>query len=206
CYCIEIQDNGIGIEETKLKALLDSQYFDDNENKKVQGLAICKNLRKRHNGWLGSDSQINKGRVFRVYLPIIKKPKTLDNTEKILAVPENGKTILVIDDNEMMLKIASQMLNKCGHKVLLANNGTDGIQTFKNNSGISLVLLDLIMPDLSGLDVFYQLRQLRSDIPIIFMSGINEKKELAACNGYNGFLTKPYSLNELSRKIFDVLK
>ena len=206
CYCIEIQDNGIGIEETKLKALLDSQYFDDNENKKVQGLAICKNLIKRHNGWLGTDSQINKGCVFRVYLPIIKKPKTLDNTEKILAVPENGKTILVIDDNEMMLKIASQMLNKCGHKVLLANNGTDGIQTFKNNSGISLVLLDLIMPDLSGLDVFYQLRQLRSDIPIIFMSGINEKKELTDCKGYNGFLTKPYSLNELSRKIFDVLK
>jgi CheY-like chemotaxis protein len=62
------------------------------------------------------------------------------------------------------------------------------------------------MPNLSGSDVFYHLTQLRSDIPIIFMSGINEKKELAACNGYNGFLTKPYSLNELSRKIFDVLK
>ena len=185
---------------------MDSQYFDDNENKKVQGLAICKNLIKRHNGWLSADSQINKGCIFRVYLPIIKNPKTVDNTEKILPKPENGKVILVIDDNEMMLKIASQMLNKCGHKVLLANNGTDGIQTFKNNSGISLVLLDLIMPDLSGLDVFYQLRQLRSDIPIIFMSGINEKKELTDCKGYNGFLTKPYSLNELSRKIFDVLK
>ena len=185
---------------------MDSQYFDDNENKKVQGLAICKNLIKRHNGWLSADSQINKGCIFRVYLPIIKNPKTVDNTEKILPKPENGKVILVIDDNEMMLKIASQMLNKCGHKILLANNGTDGIQTFKNNPQISLVLLDLIMPDLSGLDVFYQLRNLRSDIPIIFMSGINEKKELADCNGYNGFLTKPYSLNELSRKIFDVLK
>ena len=62
------------------------------------------------------------------------------------------------------------------------------------------------MPDLSGLEVFYQLRKLSNNIPVIFMSGINEKKELADCKGYNGFLTKPYSLNELSRKIYDVLK
>ena len=206
CYCIEIQDNGNGIEEKQLKILLDSQYIDNNENKKVQGLAICKNLIKRHNGWLSADSQINEGSIFRVYLPSIKNKNPVDTQEKVLTKPENGKIILVIDDNEMMLKIANQMLNKCGYKVLLANNGTDGIQIFKNNPQISLVLLDLIMPDLSGLEVFYQLRKLSNNIPVIFMSGINEKKELADCKGYNGFLTKPYSLNELSRKIYDVLK
>lgn len=206
CYCIEIQDNGNGIEEKQLKILLDSQYIDNNENKKVQGLAICKNLIKRHNGWLSADSQINEGSIFRVYLPSIKNKNPVDTQEKVLTKPENGKIILVIDDNEMMLKIANQMLNKCGYKVLLANNGADGIQIFKNNPQISLVLLDLIMPDLSGLEVFYQLRKLSNNIPVIFMSGINEKKELADCKGYNGFLTKPYSLNELSRKIYDVLK
>lgn len=203
-YCIEIQDNGIGFDENHLESILNSQYI--NNDNKTFGLIICKNLIKRHNGWLSADSEINKGSLFRVYLPIAECSKNTEMPEKIPIRQTDEKTILVIDDNEMMLKVASQMLNKCGYKVLTANSGTDGIEMFRNNNKITLVLLDVLMPDVSGLEVFKQLREYRSDIAVIFMSGGNEKKELADCKDYDGFLTKPYSLNELSHKVFEVLK
>lgn len=202
-YCIEIQDDGIGLDENQLKSILDSQYIDNN---KAFGLVICKNLIKRHNGWLSADSEINKGSIFRVYLPTTEYNRNIEDSEKMPIQQIDEKTILVIDDNEMMLKVAGQMLNKCGYKVLMANNGTDGIEIFRNNQQIALVLLDLLMPDVSGLEIFKQLREYRNDIAIIFMSGGNEKKELADCKDYDGFLTKPYSLNELSHKVFEVLK
>jgi CheY-like chemotaxis protein len=163
-------------------------------------------LIKRHNGYLSVDSQIDKGSVFRVCLPATESKNEVENTENQLLKQESDKTILVIDDNEMLLKVAGQMLIKCGYKVLSADNGEDGIKVFRENPQISVVLLDLIMPGLSGQEVFKQLKEYRNDIAVIFMSGANEKKVLTACEGYDGFLTKPYSLNELSRKLFDVLK
>lgn len=203
-YCIEIQDDGIGLDENQLKDILDSQNIDNTD--KTFGFVICKNLIKRHNGWLNIDSEINKGSTFQVCLPITEYNKNIEDSEKMPIPQTTEKTILVIDDNEMLLKVAGQMLNKCGYKVLTADNGTDGIKIFRNNKQIVLVLLDLLMPDLSGLEVFKQLREYRSDIAVIFMSGGNEKRELAGCEGYDGFLTKPYSLNELSHKVFEVLK
>lgn len=203
-YCVEIQDSGIGIDYEKLKAILDSSYVDEDTKGKNMSLTICKNLIKRHNGWLSAESEPDKGSIFRVYLPIMEKKA--DKDENITMDLDSGKTILVIDDNEMLLKVTGQMLSKCGYKVLLADNGSDGIEIFRNNNQISIVLLDLIMPEMSGLEVFNKLKELRDDIAVIFMSGASEKRELANCCGYNGFLTKPYSLNELSGKIFEVIK
>ncbi|MEE1290717.1 MAG: response regulator [Spirochaetota bacterium] len=202
-YCVEIQDNGIGISDVQLKSFLDSRNTDVNV---TSGLSICKNLIKRHNGYLSVNSQIDKGSVFRVCLPATESKNEVENTENQLLKQESDKTILVIDDNEMLLKVAGQMLIKCGYKVLSADNGEDGIKVFRENPQISVVLLDLIMPGLSGQEVFKQLKEYRNDIAVIFMSGANERKVLTACEGYDGFLTKPYSLNELSRKLFDVLK
>lgn len=203
-YCIEIQDNGINLTEDQLKNILDSENIDGTD--KLFGLIVCKNLIKRHNGWLSADSEVNKGNIFRVCLPIAENNGNIENFEKKPIKQTDEKTILVIDDNEMLLKVAGQMLDKCGYKVLTANNGTDGMEIFRNNKQIVLVLLDLLMPDLSGLEVFKQLREYRSDIAVIFMSGGNENRELADCKGYDGFLAKPYSLNELSYKVFEVLK
>ncbi len=202
-YCVEIQDNGIGIKEDQLKEILGSANEETNV---TSGLNIYKNLIKRHNGWLSVESQFNKGSSFRVYLPAIECKKEIENIENQHPKQVTEKTVLVIDDNEMLLKVAGQMLIKCGYNVLTADNGSDGIKVFCENPQISVVLLDLIMPDLSGQEVFKQLKEYRNDIAVIFMSGANERKVLTTCEGYEGFLTKPYSLNELSHKLFDVLK
>jgi len=110
------------------------------------------------------------------------------------------KTILVVDDEEMIRDIAHDMLNHLGYNILTAADGEEAIQIFKEKNGsIDLVLVDLIMPRMNGMVCFSKLKEINPDVPIVVASGIVEvsKKKTAMEMGAHGYLEKPYSINAL---------
>ena len=118
-----------------------------------------------------------------------------------------GKTVLLIDDEEMVINISEMMLKKLGYEVLKAHNGSEGIQLFETNKyRIDLIISDLEMPKMNGWEVLNKLREIDPRVHVILSSGaLTDKDEQGVIDeGFNGFLKKPYSLATLSEKMSEV--
>jgi CheY-like chemotaxis protein len=122
---------------------------------------------------------------------------------------EPRKTILWVDDEEIALEVWSQMLEKLGYSVLQARYGIEALEIFKKRQkSISLVILDMRMPGMSGCEVFDRLKKIQPDVKIIIVSGFMEEYDLCeiSTRNFDGYISKPFKLKELSEKIEEVLE
>ena len=123
-------------------------------------------------------------------------------------LPENGKTILVIDDEEFLIKICEMMLKRLGHKVFKAHSGSEGLKIFETNKNqIDLIISDLNMPEMDGQEVIDRLRKIDRNVKVLLSSGAlldSDEKEVIK-RGFNGLLKKPYKINTLSEKMTEIL-
>ena len=122
---------------------------------------------------------------------------------------ESRKTILWVDDEEIALEVWSQMLEKLGYSVLQARYGIEALEIFKKRQkSISLVILDMRMPGMSGCEVFDRLKAMQPDVKIIIVSGFMEEYDLCeiSTRNFDGYINKPFRLKELSEKIEEVLE
>lgn len=128
---------------------------------------------------------------------------------KIDSSSEQEKTILLIDDEEIVINISELMLKRLGHRVLKAHSGYEGLQLFKENkSKIDLIISDLEMPKMNGKEVMDKLRKIDPQIKVMLSSGgLTDTDEQTVTNkGFNGFLKKPYSMNTLCEKMSEILR
>jgi CheY-like chemotaxis protein len=122
---------------------------------------------------------------------------------------ESKKTILWVDDEEIALEVWSQMLQKLGYSVLQARCGYEALEIFKKRKNkISLVILDMRMPGMNGCEVYDRLKKIQPQVKIILVSGYIEQYVLDEFSkrNFNGYIEKPFKLEELSEKIEEVLK
>ena len=127
-----------------------------------------------------------------------------ETSTKIRYSSGKGKTILLIDDEEMVINISEMMLRKIGYKVLKAQNGHEGIQLFKTSkTKIDLIISDLEMPKMNGKEVLDKLREIDPQIKVLLSSGalIDADEQYVINEGFNGFLKKPYSMTTLCEKM-----
>ncbi len=130
-----------------------------------------------------------------------------DFKAKIRHPSGQGRTVLLIDDEEMVINICEMMLKKLGYEVLKAHNGHEGLQLFAaNKSRIDLIISDLEMPKMNGWEVLDKLREIDPQIKVMLSSGaLTDKDEQGVIDeGFSGFLKKPYSLTTLSEKMSEV--
>ena len=116
----------------------------------------------------------------------------------------DGKTILLIDDEEMVINISEMMLKKLGYTVLKAHNGYEGLQLFETKkSKIDLIISDLEMPKMNGKGVLDKLREIDPQVKVMLSSGalIDKDEQRVINEGFNGFLKKPYSMTTLCEKM-----
>lgn len=121
---------------------------------------------------------------------------------------ENIENILTIDDDEHILQLYKELLEYIGYKVYTANNGQDGLDIYvEKKDKIDLVILDMIMPGLSGGDTFDKFREINPNVKIVLSSGcsINEDVTKIINRGCNGFIQKPFSMEEFFQKIREIL-
>jgi len=165
-----------------------------------------------HGGWISVDSELDKGTVVRVYLPAIEAKEEAE--EKPVVVSEEklieGKgTILVIDDEEDVIKITQAALEELGYRVLTARTGKESVEIAGSFEGaIDLALLDIKLSDMSGGRVYPLIMEARPGLKVIVFSGYSidgpVKEVLDA--GADGFLQKPFSIESISKKLKEVFE
>ena len=212
---IDVADTGAGMDEKTIERIFEPFYTTRPMGEGTGlGLASVFGIIKQHRGIITVDSQVGAGSTFSIYLPMARslaKPKAQDRLRVISSakLPEKGSgTILVVDDEEYILNADKAMLNELGYEVLLAKGGKEALRVFEENKDrIKLLILDLIMPDLGGEIVYDRIKSLRPDVRVILSSGysIEGQAESILNKGCDGFIQKPYNLNQLAQKIEEIL-
>jgi two-component system, cell cycle sensor histidine kinase and response regulator CckA len=205
---IAIRDTGIGMTKAVQHRIFDP-FFTTKEKTRGTGLGLASafGIVKNHGGMIAVDSEIGQGTTFTIYLPASEKP-----VARVAAVTptirQGTETILLIDDEAMIIEVAQAMLEKLGYAVISANSGNaaiDVIERFKDN--VNLVILDLVMPGLDGSRTYARIRQIAPTMRVLLSSGyaLDGQAEALLRKGCRGFIQKPFTIQDLSVKIRDVL-
>ncbi len=201
---VSIEDNGIGMDEATKERVFDPFFTTKEKGKGVGlGLASAYGIVRNHGGFIDIQSEPGKGTKVTIYLPASEKKvfKEKDVDKEML----NGNgTILLVDDEEMILRVGKRMLEKLGYSVITAKGGKEAIELFSSNGkDIDMVILDMIMPEMNGEEVFRSIREVNPKIKVLLSSGYSVDGEARKIleQGCNGFIQKPFDLKELSMKL-----
>lgn len=207
---IKVADTGTGIDE-QTKSRIFEPFFTTKKVGNGLGLSVVYGIVHAHHGFIELESKVGHGTVFSIYLPIppqtIKSPPPIPET--IIEVRGHGETVLVVEDEESVQDYIRGMLEDNGYQILVAKDGFDAVRVFGERRGeISLVIMDMGLPKMSGAQVIAELKMIMPDVRIIFMSGYIEPEIKAAIfeAGIKEFLSKPFSAEELLGKVKKMLK
>ena len=171
------------------------------------GLAMVYGIVKGHNGFINVYSEEGKGTTFNIYLPASEK-EVLKEEKPEDVILKGRETILLVDDERAIITVTKEILEALGYLVLVAANGGEALEIYQENKDkIDLVILDMIMPDMSGGETFDRLKEIKPDIKVILSSGYSLNGEASGimARGCRGFIQKPSSIAVLSQKVRDVL-
>ncbi|MCJ8331624.1 MAG: response regulator [Lentisphaeria bacterium] len=229
CFCITIKDTGSGMNEETLQRLFEP-FYTTKEDGNGLGMAMVYKIIDDHFGWIKLDSTEGIGTTFQLFFPKaadsipkhlkntltdtktrkIKKPKQHrdSGSHKAFKKVEKGKNVLIVDDDEFMLQMTEDILTRLGYTHISAADGQIAIDMYKQHwKTIDLVVLDLMLPEKSGDEVYYEICVLNPDVKVLLISGFNRDQRIgellgAGCQGY---LHKPYTIEELSDNIEKII-
>jgi two-component system, cell cycle sensor histidine kinase and response regulator CckA len=205
---LAVTDTGVGMDEVTQKRIFEP-FFTTKELGRGAGLGLASayGIIRNHGGIINVYSEKGHGTIFTIYLPASEKDIIAEEkqAEKMLT---GGETILLVDDEEINTDAVGGLLETLGYTVLIAKNGQDALKLYKKDQkNIHLVILDMIMPGMSGSETFERLAEINPDVKVILSSGysINGQASKILERGCKGFIQKPFHINEISLKIREVL-
>jgi PAS domain S-box-containing protein len=204
-----VTDSGVGISPEVKKKIFDP-FFTTKESGKGTGLglAMVYGIIKNHGGYVDVYSEEGVGTTVRIYLPTAEGVSTEYEKFTIDPLTDKKGIILIIDDEEMVRRSVADILTAYSYEVLTANDGIEGVRVFQaNRHKIVLVILDMIMPEMSGKQTFKEIREISPDIKVLLCSGYGQEQyfhELFEA-GADSFLQKPFHHSELLRKVADTM-
>jgi CheY-like chemotaxis protein len=205
---ITVADTGIGMDK-KTQGRIFDPFFTTREMGRGKGLGLASvyGIIKNHEGFINVDSQKDRGARFEIYLPASRKPVPPQQIT-VEEFSHGHETVLLVDDEEMIVDVGKRMLDKLGYETLTAMNGAEAIEIYKSRrKEIKLVILDMVMPKISGGETFDRLKKINPAIKVILCSGysIDGQATEILKRGCKTFIQKPFSLKTLSQNIRAVL-
>ncbi len=203
---LTVTDDGKGMDE-KTKDRIFEPFFTTKFHGRGLGMAAAYGIVKNHNGWIGVDSEPSRGTHVRIYLPVIKQ-KADESAQNGPAIKRGFGTILLIEDDEMVMEVTREGIQKMGYEVLTASTGKEAVELLRTlKKAIDLVLLDFKLPDMEAKQVYSELKARRPGLKVIVCSGYSidgPVREILEA-GADGFLQKPFRFAVLSEKIDEII-
>ncbi len=205
-----VTDTGTGMDQSTIEHIFDPFFTTKRMGASKGaglGLASAYGIIKSHDGYIDVESKKGHGTTFRIYIPASEKKiaKAVGITEKLLKAIE---TVFLVDDEELILDVGSDLLEAMGYKVLTARDGIDAIKVYKKKyKEIDIVILDMVMPNMGGGEAYDRMKEINPDIKVLLASGYSIDGEATEIleRGCNEFIQKPFNIKELSKKIREIL-
>jgi PAS domain S-box-containing protein len=203
-----VSDTGTGMDEKDMKRIFDP-FFTTKEMGRGTGLGLASayGIIKGHGGYIDVESKKGHGTTFNIYLPATEKKveRTVKAAEQII---EGTGTILLVDDEAMVLDVGVMLLERLGYTVLQAKGGREAVGVYKQNQDkIDIVILDMIMPDMGGGETYDKMKVINPNVKVLLSSGYSidgQAKEILA-RGCDGFIQKPFTMKDLTQSIREIL-
>lgn len=206
---IAVRDTGVGMDAATQEKIFDPFFTTQKISRGTGlGLASAYGIVKNHDGTIQVHSKKGSGTTFTIYIPASDEKVTMA-PERTLSIEKGTGTLLLVDDEQMIVDVGRQLLEHIGYSVLTAAGGKEAVELVANNhKKIDLIILDLIMPGMGGGETFDALRAIAPEVKVLLSSGYTLEGEASEIldRGCNGFIQKPFTLNDLSAKIRAVLK
>ena len=206
---LEVSDTGQGMGKETLEHIFEP-FFTTKEVGRGTGLglAMVYGIVKQHNGHIAVDSAVGKGTTFKVYLPAIPAAAGPEVEDSNVIPAFGNETVLLVDDENSVRELGARILTKYGYTVLQAENGREALDIFlKNRSQVSLVILDLIMPEMGGMDCLRELLKIDPNVKILVSSGYSADASVSETiqMGAKSFVSKPFQVKDILRAVRRVL-
>jgi len=205
---ISVTDTGIGMDKKTLQQIFDP-FFTTKEKSRGTGLGLASayGIIKNHGGVIEVISDVGHGSTFNIYLPLSEQQPYQEEfvQEKLF---KGSETILLVDDEEMIIDVGKSMLERLGYHVIVAESGEQAVEVVRRKvNEIDLVILDMIMPGMDGGKTFECIREIQPALPVILSSGyaINGQAAKIMKKGCNGFIQKPFNISKLSQNVRTIL-
>jgi PAS domain S-box-containing protein len=201
-------DTGVGMDGATIQRIFDP-FFTTKEMGRGTGLGLASayGIVKNHGGIIYVYSEIGEGTTFNIYLPASEK-KIKKEKEPLRELLKASGTVLLVDDEDIIIDVGAQMLKSLGFEVLIAKNGEQANEIYeKNRERIDIVILDMIMPGMGGGKTYDKLREKDPDVKVLLSSGysINGQATEILDRGCNGFIQKPFNIEKLSHSIRKII-
>ncbi len=206
---LTVRDTGTGMDKRTTERVFDPFFSTKGLGKGTGlGLASVYGIIKAHGGYIDVESKKGSGTTFKIYLPgAEKKVQTVAKSAR--QIIEGSETVLLVDDEPMVLEVGINMLKKLGYTVLEAKGGREAVKVYKaNKDKIDLVILDMIMPDRGGGETYDQMKEIDPTVTVLLSSGYSIDGQATEIleRGCNGFIQKPFTIKELSGRIREILE
>jgi two-component system cell cycle sensor histidine kinase/response regulator CckA len=206
---LTVTDSGIGMDKQTLERIFDP-FFTTKEIGRGTGLGLASvyGIIKNHDGYIEVDSEKGRGTTFTIFLPASQKAVKGSDDAASRLIKGSG-TMLIVDDERLVLDVSVSMVEKLGYTVLKAQNGKEAVDIFDaNQDKIKLVILDIIMPDMGGGQVYEKIKAIKPDIKVLLASGYSVDGQAIELleRGCDGFIQKPFTMEELSAKIRQIME
>ncbi|MGD9009220.1 MAG: response regulator [Desulfobacteraceae bacterium] len=207
--CISVTDTGIGMDEQIVQKIFDP-FFTTKQRERGTGLGLASayGIIRNHGGGIACSSRPNIGTTFNFCLPRSEK-SVVDDDAVVQQMEPGSETILLVDDEQMVLSVGQEMLRYLGYQVIKANSGQAAVDIVNDpEKELDLVILDMIMPEMGGGETFDIIHERRPELPVLLCSGysLDDKAAKILDRGCDGFIQKPFDLDKLSRRIREIFK
>jgi CheY-like chemotaxis protein len=201
CVLLTVSDTGVGMDHQTLEQIFEPFFTTKSEGKGTGlGLSIVYGVVRRHEGFITCDSEPGKGTTFRIYLPALSENAVQNIDVGPDFTPKGGnETILLVDDEEFVRDLAVRFLTSAGYNVITASNGREAIEIFERDKNmISLIILDLIMPEIGGLQCLEEIKKIDPKARVLIASGltVDESDKKIIESSASGFVSKPYKMKQ----------
>jgi CheY-like chemotaxis protein len=204
---LTVADTGCGMDETTRGQAFEP-FFTTKEVGKGTGLGLSTvyGLIKQHGGLVDLTSQVGRGTMFEIYLPVIEPGQAPDENvaDEPRAAPRGCETVLLAEDEDMVRRLTRSILERSGYTVLAARDGAEAVEVFAQHADeVDLALLDVVMPNLGGRAVLERIRAIKPDVPVLFTTGYSVDaihKDFVLDSGLS-LIQKPYDREELLGRV-----